>query len=560
MKTSLFTKTSSLSRDALHGGSEAKVLRSWRWSLATALAGALALVGCGDSSESPEGGGGAGTGGDVTDGGGAEGGGDHGGGTVEGAPPRCADLGGDASFLGVDRAEFDGSATVQGCEGGYDEEAGTLDVTFSGSIVVGFEEGGLTIDGVACTTSTGSKLVLAEDTAIHLVGGASDDAVLFDLATGSPAALALTESAGLSVDLGGGKNRVLLAGSEGNDAILAAEASDAAVFDFDGDGDAEASVVGATTMVISLGPGDDLYDGAPEGMTPVATNTTICAGAGDDDIRGGSGLDVYEGEAGDDIMRAGADVDASDLFDGGDGVDKVSYAARTKAVTITLDDSQDDGATGEKDNVLMTNEIIEGGAGDDLLRGTDRPDVILGGPGNDTIEGGPGDDELDGGAGDDVFLGSQEIDGADIVNGGPGMDSISYADRGQGISVTLCTWSGNEGCDATAGCTCAADDGEPGEADNLTNVEGVEGTPFADQMTGSEASDTLEGGAGDDVLIGNAGDDSMFGDEGSDQLDGGEGDDYLDGGDGMDSFAGGGGQGDICVIGPSETAPTCELF
>lgn len=535
------------------------MLRSWRWSVAAALAGALALGGCGDSSESPDDGAG-GAGGDVTDGGGAQGGNDVGGGTVEGAPPRCADLGGDTSFLGVDRSEFDGSATVQGCEGGYDEEAATLEVTFSGSVVIGFEDGGLTVDGVACTAASGDKLVLAEDTSIHLTGGAGDDAVLFDLATGSPAVLALAQSAGLVVDLGSGKNRVLVAGSEGDDSIVAATASGATAFDFDGDGDAEASVAGASTMVISLGPGNDLYDGAPDGMDPVATNTTICAGAGDDDIRGGSGLDVYEGEAGDDIMRAGADKDASDLFDGGDGTDEVSYAARTTSVTITLDDSQDDGGTGEKDNVLMTNEIIEGGAGDDILRGTDHLDVILGGPGNDTIEGGLGDDELDGGDGDDLFVGSQEIDGADVINGGPGMDTISYADRGQGISVTLCTWTGNEGCDATAGCTCAADDGEPGEADNLTNVEGVEGTPFADHMIGSEASDTLMGGGGDDVLTGNGGDDSIFGDEGSDQLDGGDGDDYLDGGDGMDTFDGGGGQGDICVIGPAETAPTCELF
>jgi len=74
---------------------------------------------------------------------------------------------------------------------------------------------------------------------------------------------------------------------------------------------------------------------------------------------------------------------------------------------------------------------IEGGEGDDRLRGSGRPDAIQGRPGNDSIagrggddllRGGRGRDSLDGGAGNDWLSGGRD---ADILRGGGGADAFN---------------------------------------------------------------------------------------------------------------------------------------
>ena len=86
---------------------------------------------------------------------------------------------------------------------------------------------------------------------------------------------------------------------------------------------------------------------------------------------------------------------------------------------------------------------IDGGEGDDELRGTDGSDALIGGPGNDKLSGYDGDDRLDGGDGDDTVVGGIDKDTvlggagtdnvagdgfedayADVVDGGPGLDTI----------------------------------------------------------------------------------------------------------------------------------------
>ena len=48
--------------------------------------------------------------------------------------------------------------------------------------------------------------------------------------------------------------------------------------------------------------------------------------------------------------------------------------------------------------------MVEGGLGDDLLRGNSGADVLDGGAGGDCLVGGKGDDLLTGGAGGDTFM------------------------------------------------------------------------------------------------------------------------------------------------------------
>jgi len=71
----------------------------------------------------------------------------------------------------------------------------------------------------------------------------------------------------------------------------------------------------------------------------------------------------------------------------------------------------------------------------------------------------------------------------------------------------------------------------------------VQGSPYADSLTGGGQADTLVGNNGDDVLTGGAG---------ADTLKGGNGNDTLYGRDGIaDHLDGGPGTGDRAQVDPS---------
>ncbi len=93
--------------------------------------------------------------------------------------------------------------------------------------------------------------------------------------------------------------------------------------------------------------------------------------------------------------------------------------------------------------------VVVGTAGDDVLRGGNRPQVLIGldgsdrlvaGNAGDCLVGGEGDDLLEGGNGRDTMLGGGGDDdlrggnGADVVQGGEGSDRCD-AGRGPGHLV-----------------------------------------------------------------------------------------------------------------------------
>jgi hypothetical protein len=131
--------------------------------------------------------------------------------------------------------------------------------------------------------------------------------------------------------------------------------------------------------------------------------------------------------------------------------------------------------------------VIYGRARDELVVGGAGDDVQTGHWGKDSLSGMDGDDVLDGGANNDLLMGG---DGADDLTGGLGGDSLF------------------------------------GEAD-------------ADQLSGGDGADKLYGGGGADLLDGDAGNDRMAGEGDADTLNGGAGNDYLDGGLGADVMTGG---------------------
>ena len=183
---------------------------------------------------------------------------------------------------------------------------------------------------------------------------------------------------------------------------------------------------------------------------------------------------------------------------------------------------------------------LYGGGGNDLLYGDNAPglatadlgDYLFGGDGNDSLFGQDGDDYLDGGT------------GTNILKGGDGLDTAYYFAATEAVTVDLAAGTGQVGSSA---------------ADTLISIENVDGSNFADTISGAAdpnrlrgygGADLLAGGGNDDDLAGDAGNDRLFGGSDNDTLYGGAdndrlfgetGEDFLFGGDGNDRLNGGAG-------------------
>jgi Ca2+-binding RTX toxin-like protein len=264
---------------------------------------------------------------------------------------------------------------------------------------------------------------------------------------------------------------------------------------------------------------------------------------GNDTLDGGFGNDRLLGDAGDDALSGGA---GSDQLDGGAGIDTARYQTASAGVAVDLGAGRGTGgeATGDSltgienltgslfgDTLLGDGQAndLHGLAGDDALAAAAGADRLWGDDGDDRLSGGAGIDTLNGGSGADVLIGGA---GADILDGGTGIDVASYAAAAASVTIDLASGA-KSGADATG--------------DTYVGIEGVEGSDFADVLTGSAAADRLLGGRGDDAINGAAG---------ADSLTGGLGNDILTGGGGADTYIYTRGDGDDRIIdgyGPSES-------
>lgn len=195
--------------------------------------------------------------------------------------------------------------------------------------------------------------------------------------------------------------------------------------------------------------------------------------------------DTLEGDAGNNMLtgRVGADH-----LDGGDGMDRASYAGSNAGVTVNLETGLATGGHAQGD-VLISIEH---------LTGSSHADRLTGDAGNNQLSGAAGDDTLTGGAGNDVLTGGA---GADSLDGGAGIDRASYAGSSAGVTVNLATGLGSGG-DA--------------EGDTLSGIERITGSAFHDVLTGDAGANGLMGGDGDDTLTGGSGRDTLTGGAGED--------------------------------------------
>lgn len=123
----------------------------------------------------------------------------------------------------------------------------------------------------------------------------------------------------------------------------------------------------------------------------------------------------------------------------------------------------------------QTDNHLVGDANANDIRGFGGNDTMLGGAGSDTLSGGNGNDRLD---------------------GGTGTDTVSYADAGSAVRVSLAI--------TTAQATLGAG------TDTLISLENITGSAYNDTLTGSSGNNVLDGDAGNDTMAGGAGNDTYY--------------------------------------------------
>lgn len=115
--------------------------------------------------------------------------------------------------------------------------------------------------------------------------------------------------------------------------------------------------------------------------------------------------------------------------------------------------------------------------------------IMLDGTATPVLWSNPPDVSIVAGRGDDTIVASASVD---LIDGGEGYDIVSYAKSNAAVRVSL----ENGGI------------GGYGEGDRYKSVEGIEGSLFADRLSGDAADNTFIGGVGADTIDGGAGNDT----------------------------------------------------
>lgn len=151
---------------------------------------------------------------------------------------------------------------------------------------------------------------------------------------------------------------------------------------------------------------------------------------------------------------------------------------------------------------------LDGGDGNDVLKGGGLADLLTGGLGNDAFKGGGGLDTLQ-------EIGDVDFAATNTQLTGLGTDSLNSIEQ---LILTGGTHSNKlDASKFTAGSVV------------------LDGGAGNDTLSGGSMNDVLIGGLNDDTISGGKGDDRLAGNDGDDKLDGGDGTDYGDGGTGDDS-------------------------
>jgi len=243
----------------------------------------------------------------------------------------------------------------------------------------------------------------------------------------------------------------LIEGGQGRD-ILAGDANDDAIY---------GNVKIATADAIAHGRTDTASDNEGDWLAGNAGDDILVAGADNDVLTGGAGQDLLIAGAGDDFILGDADytpqyiLESSSRYNEG-GIDWYHTSTAPFDWSVTPQG-------GTFLFAPVTGLVNPEGGGADVIYAGKGKDYAWGGVGNDVAFGEEGDDYLMGEAGNDILL------------GGVGSDYL----YGDGDSAT----------------------------------QPIAGNDYLD---GGEGNDNIYGMAGDDILIGGKGDDTLYGGQGRD--------------------------------------------
>jgi Ca2+-binding RTX toxin-like protein len=237
--------------------------------------------------------------------------------------------------------------------------------------------------------------------------------------------------------LDGGTGADVLIGGSGNDTYVVDNVMDRVIETPDG-GDADTILT--TLAAFSLGDDpDDTVAGdavhAPTETIAPAAAASVAAAVDAAPVEDTSADDAFVDEASAD--DASLDDAPGGLLDEGDGAPPTEVPAAPDDVVQDPPAAPEGTGVGHADNVEnltyigdsdfegwgnAANNILIGGAENDVLWGRGGDDVLIGGDGNDVLFGGSGDDFLMGGSGSDRFDGGS---GNDVLylasgDGGPG--------------------------------------------------------------------------------------------------------------------------------------------
>jgi Ca2+-binding RTX toxin-like protein len=222
------------------------------------------------------------------------------------------------------------------------------------------------------------------------------------------------------------------------------------------------------------------------------------------------------------------------------GADRTEGVAGYVTLRVTLGDGDDRLHTKALPRILRNAPGGRTGI-DPNVDGGDGADTIETGATFDTITPGDGDDTVRAGRSADFLEAGRDPDGADLLDGGRGGDAAYYSHRSASVRLSA------DG---------AANDGAPGEGDQLLAVESLGGGAGDDVIAGNGGRNVLFAAGGADSLAGLGGRDVLYGDDlipvrvddsvehardaaGDDVVDGGGGRDVLTGGFGDDLMLGG---------------------
>lgn len=407
-----------------------------------------------------------------------------------------------------------------------------------------------------------------------IVGGGGDD----ELDGGGGLFLAGVIDDGAADSVSGGDGNDSLFGGLGGDTLSGGAGADTLSYADDGRTSNPATRVGVSVAIGATG------QGAPGEGDNVADDFEVLLGSPYADVlRAGTAAATLAGGTGDDVLISGP---GNDTLQGGDNNDSARYDG-SGPVTLTVNGTgvrggpagQDDAIAADVETVVGSEQadtfsfagaiagpVLDGGAGNDKMIGSNEPNTLRGGAGDDEVCGSGGNDSEYGDAGNDLVggdcaLGTFNDTGNDFLDGGDGNDvvrtvGVRFAPAATGFqSDTVRGGAGDDNFNMVNGVPSDYEGGAGKDTiflqasgigatflirvtlDGVANDGVYDYKPGANPPPASENSSNVKQDV--EVIVGTAKDDYIYAGAVGAGLIGGDGDDYLAGGPGNDVIDGG---------------------